>query len=376
MRIGIDCRSLQEPEPSGVSLYTKELVRALVRLPDASEHTFVLFMNGSQLRRQPEWLLQLQQEIGNERVEWRVKIWSNKLLKLTEVLFSLPTTRWMFGEVDVVIVPTIDFYPLRANAGPPILLTIHDLSFERYANCLTLKGRLWHRLLRPRKFVHRAAQVMAVSDHTASDVETIYGINKEKITTVYPGMPPAQGHAKGSIDPPERFILSLGTLEPRKNIPTLIQAFDMLAQEHPDVHLVIAGGVGWKSTALRTAIQQRERVHYFGYINEATKQHLLERAEMFVYPSLYEGFGFPPLEAARHGTPVIVGAHSSLPEVLGNSALYVDVLDADSLRRGMNHLLTDQALRETLIEKGKKNVERFDWVDTAQQTLDILKSLV
>lgn len=358
-----------------MSYYTKELVKNLVQIQEAEQHRFVLFFNGAQLRAQPEWLQQFQNEVNNERVEWRVRTMSNKLLKVTELLFSRPSTGWMFGDVDVILLPTVDFFPRWSATQPPVVVTIHDLSFERYPDCLSLRRKWWHRLLRPRALARRAATCITVSEHTARDLQQLYGVAPERIATIHPGVPrPVQGKSSIVLPKGQRYILSLSTLEPRKNIMALVEAFEQLQHNHPDVHLIVAGGSGWHSGDLRRELQSRKNVQYLGYVDEPTKQYLLEGAELFVYPSLYEGFGFPPLEAQRAGTPVVVGSHSSLPEVCGDSALLVDVLDVDSLQRAMHHVLTDAELRERLVQAGKENVRRFDWETAARTTLATMEA--
>lgn len=371
MRVGIDCRALQEPFPSGVSVYTRELLRALFDLPEASRHTFVLFVNGVHLG---DGIMQLQKEWADAPIEWRVRRMPNKLLTLAHMVSGTPSLQWMFGKVDAVFVPNVQFFPWR-DKSVPFVMTVHDLSFERYRDCLSMKGRMRHRLIRPRKMIRAAAHVVAVSSHTAGDMEALYRTAPDKIETIYPGLNPRVLESKTAKELPKRYILSLATIEPRKNIEALLDAFVLVRKKNPDVELVVAGSAGWKSARTIERLHATEGVHYFGYVDEAFKQQLLDQATAFVYPSVYEGFGFPPLEAQESGVPVLVGNHSSLPEVLGNSALYADVMDIDSLARGMSHLLTDAALRDRLIQEGHNNTQRFQWSTSARHLLQLLEQL-
>lgn len=371
MRIGIDCRALQEPFPSGVSVYTRELLRALFDLPEASGHTFVLFVNGVHVG---ESIVQLQKEWAAAPVEWRVRRMPNKLLTLAHSVSGKPSLQWMFGEIDAVFVPNVQFFPWR-DKSVPFVMTVHDLSFERYRDCLSMKGRLRHRLIWPRKMIRAAERVVAVSHHTAGDVEALYTTAPHKTQTIYPGLAPRVARPKAAAVLPERYVLSLATIEPRKNIEALLDAFALVRKQNPDVELVVAGSAGWKSARTVQRLHATEGVHYFGYVDEAFKQQLLQQATAFVYPSVYEGFGFPPLEAQESGVPVLVGNHSSLPEVLGNSAIYADVMDIDSLARGMSHLLTDVALRDRLIQEGHNNTQRFQWSNSARHLLQLLEKL-
>lgn len=384
MRIGVDCRPLQEKYPTGVSVYTLELLRALVQLPQAQEHTFVFFINESGLQKNSKRLSDIQAGLHFPNIEWAIHSVPNKLLTIAEVLFFRPHIEWMMGNVDVVFVPNMQFFPLQ-DPTVPVVLTIHDLSFERerYRECLDVKGRLRHRFLRPRTFVNHAKHIITVSEHTRSDIQTLYGVPQEKTSVVYPGLAKTDATEQRTnpealpFELPPKYILSLSTIEPRKNIDSLIEAFYVVQEQHPDVQLIIAGASGWKSpNEYFWRLKECTGVRYLGYVSESIKRQLLQNAQLFVYPSLYEGFGFPPLEAQTVGVPVIVGAHSSLPEVLGESALYADVLDVNSLARAMNHLLTDTALVQDLQKKGYENVKRFQWNTTAQQTLDILLAAV
>ncbi|MFH1426404.1 MAG: glycosyltransferase family 1 protein [Candidatus Kerfeldbacteria bacterium] len=374
MRIGVDCRSLQEPQPSGVSVYTRELLKAMLALEEAKEHEFVFFANERALKDDADAFAKLQKGLTGNNITWNIKTVPEKLITGLEIISSRPGMKWMFGNVDIVFVPSMQFFPLR-DRSVPMVVTIHDLSFERYPECLSLKGRWWHRLLQTRRFAHRADSIIAVSEHTRQDIETLYHVQPSRVTTVYPGLPiyDANGEKGATLDLPDQYVLSLSTVEPRKNIDTLLQAFSMLKKKHPKLHLVIVGAEGWKSEPLIKRIALDPRIRHYGYVDQKTKVRLIQSASVFVYPSLYEGFGFPPLEAQSYDIPVLVGAHSSLPEVLEDSALYADVLDARSLSRGIDHLLTNGQLREALIAKGSENIRRFSWETTARKTFDIIQ---
>lgn len=374
MRIGIDCRSFQEPQPSGVSVYARELFRAILALPEAAQHTFVCFFSGARVSGDAAFRAQLQQEFPHANIEWRFGRLPNKVFTAGTVLFGLPSVQQMFGDVDVVFVPNIHFFPFE-NCSIPIVLTMHDLSFERYPECFTLKGRLKPRVVRTRQFAQAAQHIISVSKNTKQDLQELYCVAADAVSVVHPGVVSPTNEVSSTARP-HQYIFSLATIEPRKNFPALLAAFKEVRRHNPEVELVIAGGRGWKSAKTIDRMQQQDGVEYIGYISEEEKWGLLSGAHAFVYPSLYEGFGFPPLEAQSVGTPVIVGRHSSLPEVLGNSALYADVLDVDSLARAMNHLLSDATLREQYVAAGKENAQRFSWEDAARKTLSVLTSQV
>lgn len=372
MRIGIDCRSLQDPNPSGVPLYTVQLLREMFSLEEASAHNFVLFFNafGSLSK------LGLQERLGiqsMQNIELRIRKLPNKVLSSFETIFARPSEKWMFGDVDVVFIPNMHFYPYK-KSQVPYVLTIHDTTVERYPECLSWKGRMkWQYAIDMRAAVRGARNIIAVSENTKQDIQKIYAKPAEQIYSVYPGMNPVSKDPKPIQGLPEKFMLFLSTVEPRKNLKALLEAYATYSGEYA---LVVAGGAGWKSQKLIMQMRNMKNVHYVGYVTEQQKWWLLEEAHALLYPSLYEGFGFPPVEAQLVGTPVLTGLHSSLPEVLGNAALYVDVLDKDSLLRGLNALTSDNALCTRLIAEGKQNVERFSWLDTAKQTLLVLENSV
>jgi glycosyltransferase involved in cell wall biosynthesis len=313
-------------------------------------------------------------------VEWRVHGWPNKLLTSVEVVLRAPKMEWMFGNVDVAFIPNLQFFSYR-RSRIPFVLTMHDLSFERYPECLDVKGRWRHRLLYPRQTTRAARDIVTVSQYTKWDLETVYGVASAKIHVVYPGADhmvdaatraPVIVSAKASGSLPKEYIAFVSTIEPRKNIETLLQAIEEVRKTHPTLELVVIGRPGWKSDRVIRRMQKLPYVHYMGYADEETKRAILSGAKAFVYPSLYEGFGFPPLEAQRLGVPVIAGAHSSLPEVIGNSALLVDVLDVDSIARGITTVISDEPLRAQIIQAGKANVKRFTWEASARALLQIL----
>lgn len=392
MRIGIDCRTLQEPQPTGVSVYAQELLEALFQLPETSNVEFVLFFNAHQLRGNRKGDLaqrvdqvrsrfeQVRAQSGGSPLEFRERHWPGKLVKFTQVLWGSPSVKWMFGTVDAVFLPTWQFFPFQNahRGGVPYMLTVHDVGFERYPECWTARQRWWHKLLQPRALAQHASHLIAVSRSTQYDLTDLYAIPEQRISVVHSGLRARllASQAVPNQSLPQEYFLSICTIEPRKNIDTLLEAFNQVHAEYPQVQLIVAGGPGWKSKHVLERMQHQDGVRYVGYISDEEKAELLAGARGFVYPSLYEGFGFPPLEAQQYGVPVIVGAHSSLPEVLGDSALYADVLDVNSLARAMKHLLTDTAVRSELIAAGNKNVERFNWNTAAQQVLNVLSELV
>jgi glycosyltransferase involved in cell wall biosynthesis len=246
--------------------------------------------------------------------------------------------------------------------------------------------------MRPRYLLQQATWIIAVSKATKDDLIRLYGIKAEKISVVPSGVadrkmptgdPKIPGlAAKTESDAqskevsvwPQRFILYLGTLEPRKNIVSIIEGFTACAHKIPQ-DLVIAGEKGWLGRRVRQAVEKSTvsgRIHQIGCVTEEEKWQLYEKADLFIYPSFYEGFGFPPLEAIVAGTPAVIANNSSLPEVAGDFATMINPYDVAELALVIEELLKNpEVVPVETIEKIKK---QYAWTETARQTLLVLKT--
>ncbi len=177
---------------------------------------------------------------------------------------------------------------------------------------------------------------------------------------------------------PEQFILFLGTIEPRKNIRAIIEAFSYARERQlvgREYELVIAGSKGWKTGPIMRHIEKTHGTSYIGYVDEADKRALMRESSLFVYPSIYEGFGLPVLEALSEGVPTVTSNRSSLPEVAGDGAYLCDPYDVADIARGMARLLNDSSVREWHSARGKENVTRFSWEKTAQQFVSLCDTI-
>lgn len=367
MRIAIDIRPLLERQPGGVASYASRLVQALMEKP---AHEYALFCNAASGTKVPA---------PAGRAERYFSRFPNRLLNASFAFAGAPTVEDLCGGADAVYLPNLNFIATRK----PYVVTIHDLSFMRYPRFFSAKQRLWHAAVRPKKLVTGAAAVVAVSRHTKTDIIETFGIPAERITVV----PPA---ADGSYMPqplpeiermtkkyglPERFFLSLGTIEPRKNIKNIIAAFEKLAGEDS---LVIAGGKGWlcRDTFERAARSPaRDRIRFIGYVPEADKPALYAAAIALVYPSFYEGFGMPPLEAMACGTPVIASHVTSLGEVVGDAGLLVDPYNASELADAMAAIRDSSSLASELKKRGLERANLFGWEKSAAALERVLSSL-
>ena len=257
-------------------------------------------------------------------------------------------------------------------------VTVHDLGYRLFPQAHPPRQRLYLDLT-TRYSAARASVVLADSRATADDLMRFYGTPAAKIRVVYPGVdaPPIgdAAAARRKYGLPERYFLFLGTLQPRKNIARLVQAYQRWRAAHPDdpAALVLAGGQGWLYDPAWTA--GADGVILPGYVDDADKGALYAGALALVFPSLYEGFGFPVLEAMHSGTPVICSNTSSLPELAGDAALLVDPLDVEAIAGAMAALSDDEALRASLRAKGAEQARKFTWDAAARAALDIWDEL-
>lgn len=376
MNIGIDIRSLMEENRTGVGEYVYELLNALFKID--TDHQYFLFYNSGKdvSKNIPQW--------NTKNVHYIKFNWPNKLFNLSLLVFGQPKIDKLIGQnLDYFFSPNINFTALSKNVKH--ILTIHDLSFEYFPDCFGWKRRLWHKILSPKKTCGKADVILTPSESTKQDVMEKYNIDGNKIKVIYPGLSSvfsvsspvdlAQGkeEIKKKYNLPKKFVLFLGTIEPRKNIIGIIEAFQKNHNFFPDYKLVIAGGKGWEYAAIMDLIGKQNNVQYIGYVEAKDKPVLYDLSDLFVYPSLYEGFGFPVLEAMSVGTPVITCHVSAMPEVVEDSAYLVNPNNISEIAQGMKLILTNKQISEFLKAKGKQRAQNFSWEKAAKEFLNILK---
>ncbi|MEO8029068.1 MAG: glycosyltransferase family 1 protein [Bryobacteraceae bacterium] len=271
----------------------------------------------------------------------------------------------------------------------PYIVTVHDMSslLYRERGNRDLRARLHE--LRFRRGLARAARIVAVSNATRRDLEDVLGTPSERIRRIYNAPdplflqpPPSEALANSTLERYQiryPFLLYTGTIRPQKNVPRLVEAFAVLRgelEQHPvykDLRLIIIGDELSKYPAVRRAVIQsrvEQSVRFLGFVPLETLRIFYGQAEAFVFPSLYEGFGLPPLEAMACGTPVVTSNVSSLPEVVGDAAMMVNPEKVFDIARGIREVLLDPALRADLVERGRDQLRRFSWENTAREFLD------
>lgn len=275
---------------------------------------------------------------------------------------DMPPAEWWCGSVDVVHGTNFLVPPTR-RAGE--LVTVHDLTAWRYPELVHPDTLAMPTLVE--RALRRGAWVHTNSEAIAAEVAETLPVPQERIRVVAPGIPEVAsvnpGHGR-SVAGAGRYILALGTVEPRKDYPGLVRAFDTVADSDPEVRLVIAGGGGWGSDVLADALvaaRHGDRVRRLGYVSDENRAALLRDAAVLAYPSVYEGFGFPPLEAMSVEVPVVATRAGSLAEVCADAAILVDVGDTDALADALVAVLDDRDLRADLVAAGRHNVSRFSW---------------
>jgi len=380
MRIAIDCRPIVSPgqgEMAGIGHYVRFLVRHLLKIDE--ENRYVLFFDE---RTEKDEINRL---IGGHRNAERKILPLSRFKRLFPYAYSHRyVASAIAGSGADVFHGTTGSLPL-AYRGRSVA-TVHDLAIYLHPEWFP-GGQFFSRRLVVPASLRRATRLIAVSESTKNDLRRIFLVPSERIAVIHEGVEPPPPEAwdlpapKGLEKP---YLLFLGTVEPRKNVEGLVKAYESLAERFPklvgETELVIAGGRGWKSEKAFAAIaaankrfgQSGPRVRALGYVPDEEKLALMARALAFVFPSRYEGFGLPVLEAMTLGVPVITSNVSSLPEIAGRgAALLVDPESTAELSLAMKHLLEDEAKRAELGRRGLERSTDFRWDKTAGETLEI-----
>ncbi|MBL7057943.1 glycosyltransferase family 4 protein [Patescibacteria group bacterium] len=368
MIIGIDIRTLMDKQYSGVSEYTLNLVNALLEVDQINEYR--LFYNS---------FSDISENIprfGASNVKIIKKQYPNKLLNyLFFTVLDYPKVDDILG-CDVFLMPHINFVSLTKNAKS--ILIVHDLSFLRYPEFFSGRKNLWHSFIDIKDLVNRFDTVVAISENTKQDIVDLLKVNEGKIEVIHSGLCVIDKVVDDKLDLPDRYFLYLGTVEPRKNIESIIKAYIKLREKSVDYarhKLVIAGGKGWRCNQVYEmaggSIFYKDIV-FAGYIKKEHKYLYYKNASIFIFPSIYEGFGFPPLEAMHLGIPVIASNTSCLPEVLQDAALLIDPLCVNEIILAIEALMESSELRDKFVKKGFEVIKKYSWPKVAQLYLDVL----
>ena len=356
---------------AGIGRLTRELTRALLALP--SPHQFKLFVMGGGEEAHRMAPVAVHASPISDR--WFHRLWFKANLPLP--------VQWFAGRCDLY--HATDFVLPPTLPHTPTVLTVHDLSFERDPGSAVPTLLQFLRKVVPASAC-RASHIVADSHATAQDLTDLYGIAPAKITTIHSGVHPRFQVAVASPDEPQHirtkyqlgdapYILAVGTMQPRKNHLGLVRAFAKLIERTAThANLVISGGKGWLYADVASEVRRlglNDRVKFIGYADDADLPGLYRAAAVFAFPSLYEGFGLPLLEAMASGVPVITSNVSSLPEVVGDVGLLINPHDVDALAAALDQALHNDVWRAQAIAAGLARAQQFTWQRAAQELLDV-----
>jgi glycosyltransferase involved in cell wall biosynthesis len=382
MKIGIDSRFLTHPQKGGFKTYTENLVSNIALLDQKNEYILYLDRPPAQDTRIPvqeNFSYRILKQAPVIGMPWR-----------EQVQLSVQTNR---DRIDLLHSPCLTA-PLMSSC--PLVMTIHDMIWlfpKKYSRSHTfsLQWKLmeWYQLVVPRAAARRASAILTVSQQSKDSIVEHLGIDPDHIFVT-------QGAVNSSFHPvrdaerlqtlrekyqlPSRFVLAIGSADPRKNIETLVQAYALLPENvRKEYHLVIV----WTAATLAAATYKLVEVlgmnEYMHFINQVSNEELVllyNKASLFVFPSLYEGFGLPMLEAMACGAPVIAANTSSIPEVAGDAALLVEAKDANGIANAILRILSDENLAAEMVQKGLKRNSMFSWKKCAIETLSIYQRVM
>jgi glycosyltransferase involved in cell wall biosynthesis len=366
LRIAIDAHSVGTGL-GGNESYAANLIEALAEIDSVNEYTLYVTRDKAVARFRNRW--------PNFRV--RTTLPHTPLIRIPVTL----SAELRSHPVDVLHVQ----FTSPPFAPCPVVVSIHDLSFEHLPETFNRRSRAQLRFT-VRRSARKAARVLALSEHARDDIISTYKIAPNLVTTIPIAAPthfcPVDDETKlqrvrQTYGINRDYILSVGSIQPRKNLTRLLSAYESLRQTRPNgslPQLVLVGKRGWLyRETLKTIEEFGTGVILTGYVPEADLPALYSGAVCFVYPSFFEGFGLPPLEAMKCGTPVIVGDRTSLPEVVGDAGVLVNPFDVGAIAAAISTLLDDSALRSRLRIKSLNRARIFDWRETAKRTLEVYK---
>jgi glycosyltransferase involved in cell wall biosynthesis len=366
MRVAIDARKLHD---FGIGTYIRNLLRQLAQLDRDTEYVL--------LCQEPD--VGMAATLGPNFRSVREPSPAYSLREQIRVPWVLRRER-----PDVFHAP---HYVLPAGVSSPSVVTIHDcihLVFPQYlpnrAAYVYARASMW-------AAARRSDRILTVSEASKRDILRFFDVPPDKIVVIHNAI---DAHFSAEPSPDQvagvreryqldhKFVLYVGNIKPHKNLVRLIEAFDTLCRDYDDIKLLIIGDEISRLPALRRAVHSHKlhkRVRFLGYLSDETLAVLYRLASVFVFPSLYEGFGLPPLEAMASGTPVVTSNLSSLPEVTGEAAVLVDPYDVGAIVTGMRRVLEDPALADELRRRGLRRAREFSWTRSAEKTLAVYRDV-
>ena len=381
MKIAVDVQPLLGGKRTGIGFYQTDLLKAAMKL--APEHEFVL--NFFSLRHTDEKISQLREMFG-ENVEIRPCKWfSYSLAHRIWLLLPIPYKWFFWQKADASLF--FNYY-VPPYAEGRVFSVVYDTVVRDMPQTMDKRTRTALELTL-RKSIQRSDMVITISEFSKSRIKYHFGVPNDKIGVVYCGIDKSVfkpecpekriEECKNRLNISEKYILYLGTLEPRKNISGLIEAYSLLRAGLEDCPcLVIAGGKGWLYDEIFEMVKKlnlQDSVIFTGYVSDEDAPLLMQGAELFCFPSFYEGFGMPPLEAMACGVPTVVSDRASLPEAVGDAALITDPDSPESICGAIKRILTDEALKTSLKQKGVLQADKFTWEASAEVLIKLISNI-
>ncbi len=378
MNIAIDIRTLMDKNFSGISLYTYNLLLKILEID--KENNYFLYYNSFKKVNFPYFPPGL--KIYSSR-------YPNKFFNyFLQKFLKYPKLDKLSENIDLFWSPHFNFSSLSPEVKK--VLTIHDISFVNYPEFFSKRKNFWHKALNVKRKILEADKIISVSDNTKLDLlDNFKDLEKAKVKRIYSGLENIFSETlstnfkqdiKKKYSLPEKYILSLSTLEPRKNYIKLISAYNLLRKNRKDLKdfkLLIVGSKGWcykNILAEREKSEFKEDIVFLGYIDNNDKKAIYSLASVFVFPSFYEGFGFPVLEAMASRVPIVASFNSSIPEICADSAVLVNPEKEEEIRKGIEILLDNSAIAQRNVDKAQQKSLEFTWEKTAQEYLKVFNS--
>jgi len=379
MNIVIDVRPLLGGRLSGVEIFTLKLIEHILKID--RNNRYLLYSNASK-GNIPSLKPFLQENV--QILQTRIP---NKILNLLICIFKRPHLDRLISKHLRDFRPDIifqsDLRPLTTGSGVKKICVVHDLSFQHFPQYFSLKTRLWHKFQNAKKALRAYDHIISVSAFTKKDLIKTFDLNPDKISAIHEGIdekfcsnadPDQNVRIKNMYNLPENYFLFLATHEPRKNLARLIEAFRQFKKnDKKGFKLVLVGRTNDKIFA-KTRVENNADIILTGFIPEEDKPYLFKMAKAFLYPSIYEGFGLPLLEAMKCGTPIITSNSSSMPEICGDAAIFVNPYSVTEITAAMYQIL-DPHKKKILIENMANRIKLFSWEKCARKTLDLIESL-
>ncbi len=374
--IGIDYTPAYE-QGGGIGRLTRDLIATLARLD--TETQYKLFVSGAKKSDLPPTSApNFQWKPTRITPKWLARIWHRTGLPVPVEVFAGKVD--LFHATDFTLPPTL--------SHTKTIVTVHDMSYVRVSDAASPKLKAYLDVVVPRS-TKRADHVIADSQATKDDLMSLYSLPDEKITVLLSGIDSRYQKITDNDAiltmrniykiPSSPYLFTIGTIQPRKNYSRVIRALKILREKGYDLHLVIAGGKGWLEDEMYKTLAEsgmQDYVHLIGFADDEHIAALYSGAECVVFPSLYEGFGFPVLEGMACGTPVVTSNVSSLPEVAGDAALMVDPYDIEAISDAIQRILDDSELGDMLIQRGFEQSKKFTWENSAKHLREIYENVL